>query len=81
MICPVYEQNVSGRYVYLPEDMTFVKLSGTNVVTEKMKKGTHYIDVALDEVPLFIKDGKQIELCAPALRTSLLNTDDCIMIP
>lgn len=35
MICPVYEQNVGGRYVYLPENMTFVKLSGTSVTTEK----------------------------------------------
>lgn len=38
MICPVYEQNVSGRYVYLPEDMTFVKLSGENVETKPMKR-------------------------------------------
>lgn len=74
MICPVYEQNVGGRYVYLPEDMTFVKLSGTKVVTEKMTKGTHYIEVALNEVPLFIKEGKQIPLCKPAMRTSLLDT-------
>ncbi len=81
MICPVYEQNVSGRYVYLPEDMTFVKLSGTNVSTQKMKKGMQYIEVALNEVPLFIKDGKQIELCEPAMRTSLLNTSDVVMIP
>lgn len=76
MICPVYEQNVSGRYVYLPEDMTFVKLSGENIVTEKMTKGTHYIDVALNEVPLFIKNGKQIPLCRPAMRTSLLNREN-----
>lgn len=76
MICPVYEQNVSGRYVYLPEDMTFVKLSGTNVVTEKMTKGTHYIDVALNEVPLFIKNGKKIPLCKPAMRTSQLDTEN-----
>lgn len=27
-----------------------------------MSKGTHYIEVALNEVPLFIKDGRQIEL-------------------
>lgn len=73
MICPVYEQNVNGRYVYLPEDMTFVKLSGTNVKTEKMAKGTHYIEVALNEVPLFIKNGKQIPLCKPAMRTSQLD--------
>ncbi len=76
MICPVYEQNVGGRYVYLPEDMTFVKLSGTKVVTEKMTKGTHYIEVALNEVPLFIKNGKKIPLCKPAMRTSQLDTEN-----
>lgn len=76
MICPVYEQNVSGRYVYLPEDMTFVKLSGTSVKTEKMTKGMHYIDIALNEVPLFIKSGKKIPLCKPAMRTSQLDTDN-----
>lgn len=76
MICPVYEQNVGGRYVYLPEDMTFVKLSGTNVVTKKMSKGTHYIEVALNEVPLFIKSGRKIPLCKPAMRTSQLDTED-----
>lgn len=76
MICPVYEQNVGGRYVYLSEDMTFVKLSGTKVVTEKMTKGTHYIDVALNEVPLFIKNGKKIPLCKPAMRTSQLDTEN-----
>lgn len=76
MICPVYEQNVGGRYVYLPEDMTFVKLSGTKVVTEKMTKRTHYIDVALNEVPLFIKNGKKIPLCKPAMRTSQLDTEN-----
>lgn len=76
MICPVYEQNVSGRYVYLPEDMTFVKLSGTKAVTEKKTKGMHYIEVALNEVPLFIKNGKKIPLCKPAMRTSQLDTEN-----
>lgn len=76
MICPVYEQNVGGRYVYLPEDMTFVKLSGTKVVTKKMTKGTHYIEVALNEVPLFIRNGKKIPLCKPAMRTSQLDTEN-----
>lgn len=76
MICPVYEQNMNGRYVYLPEDMTLCILSGRNVKTEKMTKGVHYINVELNEVPLFIKKGKQIPLCEPAMRTSLLNTDN-----
>lgn len=81
MIAPIYEQNVSGRYVYLPEDMTFVKLSGTNVETVELEKGTHYVDVALNEVPLFIKKGKQIPLCMPAMRTSQLDTENTILIP
>ncbi|MEE1218994.1 MAG: glycoside hydrolase family 31 protein [Ruminococcus sp.] len=75
MICPVYEQNMNGRYVYLPEDMTFVKLSGEKVEKCEMTKGTHYIEVALNEVPLFIKKGKTIPLCKPAMRTSLLDTE------
>ena len=65
MICPVYEQNAGGRYVYLPENMTFVKLSGTSVTTEKMSKGTHYIEVALNEVPLFIKDAGRLNSASP----------------
>ena len=62
MIAPVYEQNATGRTVYLPEDMTFVKLSGENVTKQKLKKGVHYVDVALNEIPLFIKEGKKILL-------------------
>lgn len=81
MICPVYEQNKQGRYVYLPEDMTFVKLSGQKVCSKPMAKGLHYIDVALDEVPLFIKQNKQIPLCASAMRTTLLDTEKIVMIP
>ena len=75
MICPVYEQNASGRYVYLPEDMTFVKLSGETVTEKPLEKGVHYIEVALNEVPLFIKKGKKIPLCKPAMRTGLLDTE------
>ena len=76
MIAPIYEQNKNGRYVYLPEDMTFVKLSGENVTTEAMPKGIHYIDVALNEVPLFIKSGKKIPLCKSALSTAQLDTEN-----
>lgn len=76
MIAPVYEQNVSGRYVYLPEDMTFVKLSGEKVTKQELAKGVHYVDIALNEVPLFIKKGKKIELCKPAMRTALLDTEN-----
>lgn len=67
--------------MFISREHDFVKLSGTSVTTEKMSKGTHYIEVALNEVPLFIKDGRQIELCKPAMRTSQLDTTDTVMIP
>ena len=55
MVAPVYTQNAAGRYVYLPEDMLFVKFTPEGIREEKMTAGVHYIDVALNEVPLFIK--------------------------
>ena len=81
MIAPVYEQNASGRVVYLPEDMTLAILSGQTVRTVPMTKGIHYIDVALNEVPLFIRKGKTIPLCRPALRTDLLDLGEMEYIP
>ena len=76
MIAPVYEQNKNGRTVYLPEPMTFVKLSGEKVFTEKLSKGLHYVGVNLNEVPLFIKGNKKIPLAKPALNTAELDTED-----
>lgn len=80
MIAPIYEQNKTGRMVYLPEDMTFVKISGEKVVKESLTKGIHYVEVALNEVPLFIKKGKQIPLCKSAMSTAELNTEEIELI-
>lgn len=61
MITPVYTQNASGRYVYLPENMTFVKfLDDGNIYTEELEKGVHYIKVEVNEIPFFIRDGVNI---------------------
>ena len=61
MITPIYTQNAEGRMVYLPENMTFVKfLADGTIHQEKMEKGIHYIKVALNEVPLFIRENKCI---------------------
>ena len=58
MIAPVYTQNASGRFVYLPEEMKFMKfLPDGSIYEQIMEKGNHYIDVALNEVPMFIKKG------------------------
>ena len=58
MIAPVYTQNAIGRYVYLPEEMIFVKFLGDGTIhQEVLEKGIHYVEVALNEVPLFIRKG------------------------
>ena len=75
MIAPVYEQNKSGRTVYLPEEMTFYKLSGNKVVhKEKLEKGVHFVNVALNEVPLFVRKGKKIPLCNTGKNVDNLDT-------
>ena len=43
--------------------------------TEVLPKGVHYIDVALDEVPIFIRKDKELPLCAPAQCTAKLNRE------
>ncbi len=58
MIAPVCTQNAAGRYVYLPEEMMFVKfLPDGSISTEILPQGVHYVKVALNEVPLFIRKG------------------------
>lgn len=75
MIAPVYVQNADGRYVYLPEEMKFVKfLSDGSLYEEILSAGHHYVKIALNEVPLFIRKGRCIPLAAPAECVSALDT-------
>lgn len=61
MIAPVYTQNATGRYVYLPEEMKFIKfMPDGSIFEETLEKGHHYVEVGLNEVPLFIRSGKCI---------------------
>lgn len=67
MIAPVYTQNARGRYVYLPEKMKFVKFGKDGAYTEEvLEMGHHYVEIALDEVPLFIRSGKCIPVAKAA---------------
>lgn len=76
MIAPVYTQNASGRYVYIPEDMIKVRLTKTGALKEnKIKKGEHYINIPLNEIVFFIKPNCTIPLCNPAQCTDQLNLD------
>lgn len=67
MIAPVYTQNAAGRYVYLPEEMKFIKFQPDGSISEEiLEKGHHYINVALNEVPLFIRKDK----CIPVVEAA-----------
>ena len=75
MIAPVYTQNADGRVVYLPERMMFVKfLPDGSLYTEIMEKGLHYVEVALNEVPLFIRENCCIPLADAAETVETLDT-------
>jgi len=67
MIAPVYEQNARGRYMYLPEDMLMVRFrSAEDYDCIPMTKGDHWIDLEMNEFPLFIKKGQVIPLAKGA---------------
>lgn len=75
MIAPVYEQNARGRYVYLPEEMKFVKFLPDGTIAEEiLGKGVHYVEVALNEIPLFIRKGKCIPVAEAAECVAALDT-------
>lgn len=81
MVTPVYTQNARGRYVYLPEDMLFVKfMPDGSLYEEKMTKGHHYIEVALNEVPIFIKKGQFIPIAGSAENIEVLSTENMSLV-
>ena len=81
MIAPVYTQNAKGRYVYLPEEMKFVKfLPDGTIYEEVLGKGHHYVEIALNEVPLFIRSGKCIPLAEAAECVEALDTEHMTML-
>lgn len=59
MICPMYKQNQTHRYVYLPEDMRMLRFRTLDDYdTEVLVKGHHYISCKLNEVVIFIRPNK-----------------------
>ncbi|MGN0436391.1 MAG: TIM-barrel domain-containing protein [Wujia sp.] len=78
MIAPVYTQNSTGRYVYLPEDMMLIQFLPDGTITqEKMPKGHHFVKVPLNVVHLFIRTGYCIPVadfaeCVEAIDTNSL---------
>ena len=53
--------------MYLPEEMLFVKFMPDGSVSgEKLSAGHHYVEIALNEVPLFVRKGKCIPVAKAA---------------
>ncbi len=79
MIAPVYTQNATGRYVYLPQDMLMVcmkSLEGRQC--QVMEKGHHYVDIALNEVVFFVRKGHMLPLAVlDSGLTSTADMEDC----
>lgn len=81
MIAPVYTQNAKGRYVYLPEEMLFVKfMPDGSVFQSELSAGHHYVEIALNEVPLFIRRDRCIPLAAAAEYVEALDTEHLTLI-
>ena len=81
MIAPVYQQNAKGRYVYLPEEMTFVKFRADgSIYQEVLPAGHHYVSVSLTEVPMFIRKGKALPIAKPAEYVEAIDTNDLTML-
>lgn len=63
MIAPVYEQNVSGRMVYLPETMKMLRFRNGEAVEETVyEKGHAYVEMPLGDVCIFIRQGRLLPL-------------------
>ncbi|MBQ9910213.1 MAG: alpha-glucosidase [Lachnospiraceae bacterium] len=61
MAAPVYAQNASGRYVYLPEDMLLVRMkSPEDFETEEMSAGDHYVRIDLEQTAFFVRKGHAV---------------------
>ncbi|MBN2897685.1 MAG: alpha-glucosidase [Clostridia bacterium] len=81
MIAPIYKQNRSGRMVYLPEDMLLWTSSSKEVSNLRVvKQGDRYIDVALEEIALFIRPNQALALGAVADTVGAINAETMTVV-
>lgn len=74
MIAPVVEQNARGRYVYFPARMKLIRMKEGVYLEEGIyEKGDYYIEIPLNEVVFFLREGKVVPLAKPAMNVSLLD--------
>ncbi len=67
MTAPVVTQNVTGRYVYLPEEMKMIRFRSFEDYDEEiLPAGDHYVKADLDEMVVFLRKGHVLPVAAPA---------------
>ncbi|WP_026520960.1 glycoside hydrolase family 31 protein [Butyrivibrio sp. VCB2001] len=67
MIAPVYTQNATGRYVYLPENMKLIRFRAFDDYDEEaLGAGDHYVKADLNEILVFIRKGHVLPLAEPS---------------
>lgn len=77
MLAPVYKQNVTGRYVYLPKDMKMIRFRAYDDYDEEvLSMGDHYVKADLGEVLVFIRKGHVLPIAKPESRTGKVTTDN-----
>lgn len=76
MLAPVYKQNATGRYVYLPEEMKMIRFRAYDDYDEEvLSAGDHYVNADLGEVLVFVRKGHVLPLAKPENRTGKVSTD------
>lgn len=84
MLAPVYEQNAKGRAVYLPESMVLWRVKNFEALETKpfelFPAGFHYLPLAIDAFPIFIRPNKLMVVTKPKNRVSKLDTSHLIVI-
>lgn len=81
MIAPVYIQNATGRYVYLPENMTLVRLrSVDDYELMPYEAGHHYVDIDIDEVVFFIREGHAVPFGKGGQYVDDIDVNDIILL-
>ena len=81
MVAPVYTQNAKGRMIYLPENMILVRfMPDGSIQQSEISAGDHYIQVALNEVVMFVKKGCVIPVAKPAQNSDKLDYENLELI-
>lgn len=81
MIAPVYTQNATGRYVYLPEAMTMYRFrSMSDFDIKVLEAGHHYVSIALEELVVFVRPGYLIPCSLGATCTDQLDDEKVVLL-